>query len=79
MITVYDLAGMVGAALAIAAYLATQKRWLTAQDWRFPAANLIAAILILISLLADWNLPSFVIEMFWLVISVYGVWNGLRR
>ncbi len=78
MVTIYDLAGILGAFLAITAYFATQQRWITAQDWQFPAANLIAAILILISLIADWNLPSFVIEAFWLVISVYGIWKAFR-
>jgi hypothetical protein len=79
MVTIYDLAGILGAALAIAAYFATQKGWITAQDWQFPAANLLAAILILISLIADWNLPSFVIEAFWLVISVYGIGKAFKR
>ncbi len=78
MVTIYDLAVILGAFLAITAYFATQQRWITAQDWQFPAANLIAAILILISLIADWNLPSFVIEAFWLVISVYGIWKAFR-
>lgn len=78
MVTIYDLAGILGAFLAIAAYFATQQRWITAEDWQFPAANLLAAILILISLIADWNLPSFVIEAFWLVISVYGIWKAFK-
>jgi hypothetical protein len=77
MITPYDLAGILGAAIAILAYFATQKNWLTAQDWRFPAANLLAAILILASLVADWNLASFIIEAFWLAISIYGVSKSL--
>ena len=71
--TIYDIIGVIGAAIAIGAYFATQQEWLRATDWRFPFANLIAAIMILVALFADWNLAAFVIESFWLAISVYGL------
>jgi hypothetical protein len=71
--SIYDIIGVIGAAIAIVAYFATQQGWLSATDWRFPFANLIAAILILIALFADWNLAAFVIESFWLAISAYGL------
>jgi len=41
-----------------------QQRWLNALDWRFPAANLIGSLLILVSLWFEWNFPSVVIEIF---------------
>ncbi|MBV9551773.1 MAG: hypothetical protein JO032_03165 [Alphaproteobacteria bacterium] len=69
----YRLIGLVGAAVFVAAYLANQARWLSSEDWRFPAANLAGALLILISLFGEWNLPSVVIEAFWAAISVYGL------
>jgi hypothetical protein len=71
--------GAVGAILVIVAYFVTQQRWLSAHDWRYPAANLIGAVLIIASLFADWNLPAFVIEVFWLFISLYGLMRALRR
>jgi hypothetical protein len=71
--SVYDLIGVIGAVIAISAYFATQQGWLRATDWLFPFANLIAAIMILVSLSVDWNLPAVVIECFWLAISVYGL------
>jgi hypothetical protein len=72
-VTVYRAIGLLGAAIFVVAYLANQARWLNSEDWRFPAANLAGALLILISLLAEWNLPSVVIEVFWAAISVYGL------
>jgi hypothetical protein len=49
-----------------------------APSWRFPAANLVGSLLILVSLYAEWNLPSVVIEVFWIAISVYGLVNRPR-
>jgi hypothetical protein len=66
-------AGFIGAALIILAYFASQNGWLAADDRRFPALNLIGAILIFASLFVQWNSPSAVIEGFWIAISVYGL------
>jgi hypothetical protein len=70
--------GLVGAAVFVVAYFANQARWLDSRDWRFPAANLVGALLILVSLFGEWNLPSVVIEAFWAAISVYGLFNRPR-
>jgi len=79
MLDIYNLVGGIGAAIVIVAYFATQRGRLSADDWRFPLANLLGALLIVISLFADWNLPSFIVEIFWIFISSYGLWRSLRR
>lgn len=43
------------------------------EDWRYPLVNLVGAVLILLSLIAAWNLPAAIIETFWAAISVYGL------
>ena len=70
--------GLIGAAIFVVAYFANQARWLSSEDWRFPAANLAGALLILVSLFVEWNLPSVVIEAFWAAISIYGLVNRRR-
>ncbi len=75
----YDTAGVIGAAIIIAAYFANQQRWLDSEDWRYPSANLIGAALILVSLYADWNFPSAVMEGFWVAISLYGLVKRVGR
>jgi len=67
------LGGMAGAAIMIVAYFLNQLGWLASDDWRFPLANLVGAVLIMISLFVEWNLPSVVIEGFWIAISLFGV------
>jgi Na+-translocating ferredoxin:NAD+ oxidoreductase RnfD subunit len=69
----FTLAGIAGTALIVAAYFANQQGWLMAEDWRYPLANLVGAILILVSLIIAWNLPAAVIESFWAAISIYGL------
>ncbi len=75
----YVACGIIGAACYVAAYLAILRGWLLPGDWRFPAANLLGALLILVSLFDAWNLPSVMIEVFWAVISLYGVARNRRQ
>jgi hypothetical protein len=70
--------GLVGVGFILVAYFANQQRWLRSEDWRFPAANLVGSLLIMVWLYAEWNLPSVVIEVFWVAISVYGLVNRPR-
>jgi len=78
-ILVADLIGFAGAALVVVVYFANQQRWLSSDDWRYPAANLAGAVLILFSLLFTWNFPSVVIEVFWALISVWGLVRALAE
>ena len=69
----YTSVGFVGVGAIVAAYFANQQGWLNAEDWRFPAANLVGSLLILVSLWTAWNFPSAVIEVIWAAISLYGL------
>jgi hypothetical protein len=75
---VFRTIGLTGVAIILVAYFANQRRWLSSEDWRFPAANLVGSLLIMVSLYAEWNLPSVVVELCWIAISVYGLVNRLR-
>lgn len=73
MTILFTLSGIVGVTLAVAAYFATQKDWLKATDWQYPAANLAGACLIGVSLVDHWNLPSALIQLVFGIISLYGL------
>jgi hypothetical protein len=70
--------GLVGSACVIFAFFINQQGWLSAADWRYSALNLFGAVLILLSLWVEWNLPAAVIEAFWAAISLYGLWRWWR-
>jgi ABC-type branched-subunit amino acid transport system permease subunit len=75
----YTSVGFVGVGAIVAAYFANQQGWLNAEDWRFPTANLVGSLLILVSLWTAWNFPSAVIEVIWAAISLYGLARRWRR
>jgi hypothetical protein len=75
----YTACGIVGAGCFIVSYFGTLQGWLDPANWRFPAINLAGALLVLVSFIDAWNLPSVVLECFWGSISVYGLVRNLRR
>lgn len=68
-----DLIGIFGVALIVIAYILLQVEKMDAKDLSFSILNSIGALMILISLIYDWNLASFLMEFIWLMISLYGV------
>jgi hypothetical protein len=71
--------GLAGSALVVCAYLLNQLGRLNSTDWRFPAANLVGALAILLSLTDAWNLPAAMIEIFWAAISLFGLARAFGR
>lgn len=75
----YDILGTVGVAVIIVAYFLLQTGRLRSEQLAYSVMNGIGAVLILISLCYTFNFPSFVVEFFWLLISLYGIARSLRR
>lgn len=73
-----DAVGSLGALAVVAAYFATQMRILNSDDLAFPVVNLIGSILIVYSLLENFNLASMLIESFWILISLIGIAQFFR-
>ena len=70
---IFDGIGLIGVGLIVYAFFLIQRGTVTIQDMQYQWLNLAGAILITISLFNTWNTASFVIEMFWIAISVYGL------
>ncbi|HEV7394929.1 MAG TPA: hypothetical protein VGN86_00345 [Pyrinomonadaceae bacterium] len=69
----YDLAGNVGVAMMVGAYLLLQLGKLKITDLSYSLINALGAALVLISLLYNFNLSAFLVEAFWLLISLFGL------
>ena len=71
--SVFDALGMIGVAAIILAYLLLQLERLERESFLYSFLNAIGAGLVIISLYFDFNFPAFVVEFFWLIISLYGI------
>jgi len=78
-LSIADAVGVLGAALVVLAYFLLQTGRLAADALTFLVLNGVGAAGILVSLCFDFNLGAFVIEGFWLAISLYGVFRVLSR
>lgn len=68
-----DIAGFLGALLVVLAYFMQQTQRLDVHHLTYHLMNLCGALLIIVSLLFDWNLPQFVMELIWGFISLFGI------
>jgi hypothetical protein len=69
----YDVAGSIGVALIVLAFLLLQLERLSSNSYSYFFANALGAALILLSLSFDFNLSAVLMEVFWLAISVLGL------
>jgi len=77
--TLPDLIGYTGVALILAAYGLLQFDRLSPKSARYSAMNGLGAAGILVSLYFEPNLPAFVIETAWLLISLVGLYQAFMR
>lgn len=69
----YDFAGNIGVALMVLGYLLLQAERVRSSDLSYSLMNGIGALLVVVSLFYRFNLSAFLVEVFWLLISVYGL------
>lgn len=79
MITIPDLIGFSGVALLIVTYALLQLDKIDPKGFWYSFNNLIVAILVTVSLLYTMNIASMVIEVFWFIISAYGIYAYFKR
>ena len=72
----YDFIGNVGVLLILLSYLLLQMKKIKSQSMYYSLMNAVGALLILVSLYYNFNLSAFVMEIFWLLISLYGLWQS---
>lgn len=75
----YDIVGTLGVAIIILTYVLLQIERIRRDQLSYSLLNAVGASLILISLYFDFNLPSVVVEAFWLLISLFGIGKWISR
>ena len=76
----YDWAGYLGVTLVLLAFLLLQAHKLHGNGLTYQLMNLVGALGVLLSLtFGGHNWSAFVMELAWLLISVYGVLRGVRQ
>ncbi len=74
----FDFLGTVGVALMIVAYLLLQLDRLDSKSLTYSVLNAVGACLVVISLIFKFNPAAFIIEVFWILISILGIVRALR-
>jgi len=69
----FDLVGNLGVLLMVIAYLLLQLEKLSGSALSYLLLNAAGAVLVMISLMFRFNLSAFLMEAFWLLISLYGL------
>ena len=75
----YDILGTIGVALIIVTYVLLQMERVRSEELKYSLLNAAGAILILISLYYSFNFSAFIVEFFWLLISLFGIGKYLMR
>ncbi|WP_259365525.1 hypothetical protein [Colwellia sp. BRX10-3] len=66
----FDIIGMSGTILVVDAFLMLQLEQVNLKILAYNLTNLCGAVLLLISLCYNFNLSSFLIELFWIAASI---------
>lgn len=70
-----DIVGMAGTSLVVGAFFLLQLNKVNPKELVYNLMNLTGAIFLLFSLCINFNLASFVIELFWIAASLIGLWQ----
>ena len=74
----YDIVGSVGVLLIVGAYFLLMIRRIASTDLGYSVLNATGAGLIIFSLSYDFNFAAFLMELFWLIISIVGMAMAIR-
>lgn len=76
---IFQFIGFLGMICIVLAYFLLQIGKISSDDLGYQIINLIGAILLIVSLCVHFNLGSFLIEVFWIFITIYGIFRILKH
>ena len=74
-----DVVGIFGVFLLLTAYALLNTNKLSAHSIRYQLLNFFGAGFILFSLFFNWNTSAVLIEVAWMLISMIGIYNIVRK
>ena len=78
-ITLIDIIGLTGVVIILVTYLLLQIEKMASTSLGYSLLNILGSALIMVSLSINWNLASAVIEAFWIMISLIGVYKYFKK
>ena len=69
----FDLVGSIGVLLMVVAYLLLQLEKLSGSEISYLLLNAVGSLMVMVSLMFKFNLSAFLMEAFWLLISLFGL------
>ena len=73
-----DFVGLIGVGIIVVTYLFLQLGKLRSEALAYSLMNAIGASLIVLTLLINFNLSALLMEVFWVLISLLGVYRYFR-
>jgi len=74
-----DIIGSIGVFIVVVIYFLLQINKISSDDLKYSLLNILGSLLIVYSLIHNWNFASFMIEFFWILISFIGVYKYFRK
>lgn len=69
----YDFVGSIGVGVIIFTYILLQLEKIRSESLIYSLFNALGASLIIVSLVFNFNFSAFIVEFFWVLVSLYGV------
>ena len=69
----YDFVGSIGVGIIILTYIWLQLGKIRSESFIYSLLNACGASLIIVSLIYNFNFSAFIVEFFWLLISLFGI------
>ena len=70
-----NIVGNIGVVCFLLAYYLLQRQRVASTGLPYLGLNLAGSLLVLLSLIAYWNFPVFLLEAAWAMISMYGIYT----
>ncbi len=74
-----DILGNVGVVCFLLAYFLLQKEVVAHNQMSYLLLNLAGSLLLIFSLSINWNLPAFILETCWALISIWGIYKSSKK